>query len=276
MDELFKLIDERIKKKEKDSVFVSSVPCVVIDILEEEMVRVKIMSNGAEYVLPNWSGSILTTGERALVFYNGTIVDSNTAYVGASINKSDKANLKNVSGEVFLGALTNEKRDLATILFSNRAEGVLLCFNANIEGDTAIGNGTISIYIDGVLYDYEPVFSTIINGYTHLSFSLPLNLESGEHKAVIKGMGEYATLNNIVAYVFGDIDVVCDSTDENDYIWQVNEDESVYIIKYIGSKKYIKTPIELDGYPVKTIGRKAFMGTNVRVVQIQEGVEEIE
>lgn len=274
MENLFTLIDERVKKVMSSSAFISSTPCEVADIYENEMVRVKLLSNGTEYTVPNWSGSRLNVGEIASLFYRGTI-SADTCYVGASLNKDANSN-GCVYGEAYLGELQDENRNIAVIDFYNSSENILLGFDAVIQGDSeTVSNGIISIYIDGVLKRYKPTFTTVLDGYTHCSFTLPYSISNDIHTIEIKCECENAVLVDIESYVWGSVRLPIEPTDENDYIYRV-DDNSVYIIKYIGTKRYIQTPLTLEGVPVKVIGKSAFMETNVKMVVIQEGVEEIE
>lgn len=274
MENLFTLIDERVKKVMGSSAFISSTPCEVTDIYENEMVRIKLLSNGAEYTVPNWSGSRLNVGEITSLFYRGTI-SANTCYVGASLNKDANTN-GYVYGEAYLGELQDENRNIAVIDFYNSSENILLGFDAVIQGDSeTVSNGIISIYIDGVLKRYKPTFTTVLDGYTHCSFTLPYSISNDIHTIEIKCECENAVLVDIESYVWGSVRLPIEPTDENDYIYRI-DDNGVYIIKYIGTKRYIQTPLTLEGVPVKIIGKSAFMETNVKMVVIQEGVEEIE
>lgn len=274
MENLFTLIDERVKKVMSSSAFISSTPCEVTDIYENEMVRVKLLSNGTEYTVPNWSGSRLNVGEIASLFYRGTI-SADTCYVGASLNKDANTN-GYVYGEAYLGELQDESRNIAVIDFYNSSENILLGFDAVIQGDSeTVSNGIISIYIDGALKRYKPIFTTVLDGYTHCSFTLPYSISNDIHTIEIKCECENAVLVDIESYVWGSVRLPIEPTDENDYIYRI-DDNSVYIIKYIGTKRYIQTPLTLEGVPVKIIGKSAFMETNVKMVVIQEGIEEIE
>lgn len=273
MDNLFLLIDERVKKMMNTSTFVSSVPCIVLQIYDNEMVRVKTMSNDVEYTVPNWSGSSLSVGERVNLFYKGNLLSESTSYIGASLNKDSSYSY--VDGEAYLGELQDEYRDVSVIDFSCNSENVLLGFDAIIRGGAEVSNGTINIYIDGRLQRYKPMFTTIINGCTHCSFTFPYRLGSGLHSIVIKAKCKNSVLVDIDSYVWGSVKLPIESTDENDYLYRIQNGQA-YIIKYIGTKRYIQTPLTLEGVPVKTIGKSAFVETNVKMVVIQEGVEEIE
>ena len=274
MENLFTLIDERVKKVMGSSAFVSSTPCIVTDIYENEMVHVKLLSNDTEYTVPNWSGSCLNIGERVSLFYRG-IISNETCYIGASLNKDVNTN-GYVYGEAYLGELQDENRNIAVIDFYNSSENILLGFDAVIQGDSeTVSNGIISIYIDGVLKRYKPTFTTVLDGYTHCSFTLPYSISNDIHTIEIKCECENSILIDIESYVWGSVRLPIEPTDENDYIYRI-DDNGVYIIKYIGTKRYIQTPLTLDGVPVKIIGKSAFMETNVKMVVIQEGIEEIE
>lgn len=274
MESLFTLIDERVEKVISSSTLISSAPCVVIGIRENEMVQVRLLSNGAEYTVPNWSGSCLNLGETVSLFYKG-IISNETCYIGASSNKDSNTN-GYVYGEAYLGELQGVNRNIAVIDFYNSSENILLGFDAVIQGGSeSVSNGTISIYIDGVSKRYTPMFTTVLGGYTHCSFTLPYSISNGIHTIEIKCECENSMLVDIESYVWGSVRLPIEPTDENDYIYRI-DNGSAYIIKYIGTKRYIQTPLTLEGVPVKIIGKSAFMETDVKMVVVSEGVEEIE
>lgn len=273
MNDLFMLIDERVKKAMDSSSFVSSVPCVVTNVYDNEMVRVRLATNDIEYTVPNWSGSSVYVGERVYLFYKG-FLSQNSSYVGASINKDTNIN-QYVYGEAYTGELDGEDKNIAIIDFCNVSDNVLLGFDALILGGNNSVNGTINIYIDGKLKRYKPMFTTISNGYVHCSFTLPYSIKGGVHTIEIKCNCTNATVVDVESYVWGGVRLPIEPTDENDYVYRIDID-GAYIIKYIGTKRYIQTPLTLEGVPVKIIGKSAFMETDVKMVVISEGVEEIE
>jgi hypothetical protein len=64
-------------------------------------------------------------------------------------------------------------------------------------------------------------------------------------------------------------------TNENDYIYFVHPEDSE-TVKYIGRKLNIKTPLTLEDKPLTKLGYDTYYETDVRNVEVQDGVEIIE
>lgn len=278
MDSLFKLVDERINKYLSNSPFIVAVPCVVLDVLSDNMLKVQLTASKAVMTVPNWSGSSVEVGENVQLFYRGAILSEQSAYVGASLNKAS-AQSNYVQAEVIIGTLFETERDVAVINFNNSAENILLGFNAVIQGDREnIGIGEFSIYLDGELQDYSATFSVIAGGYTNCSFTIPMTVERGDHEIEIKGIGDYTTVLKINAYAWGDVksaEPPLEPTSESDYIYYTTDDTSETIY-YIGESLYPIVPDTFDSKPLETIGRATFNYSDAKAVSIPDGVERIE
>ena len=277
MDKLFQLIDERIAYMAKKMPFISSLPCAVTEVLENNMVRVQVFSDGAIYTVPNWSGSALRVGENAHLFFRGSTFSESTAYVGACINKNSSPVY--VNGYGYLGALTSTSRNVAKIGFKNFAQEVYLVFNAVAQIDeNNAGGGAFTITIDEAAQTYVPQFSGVQGGYANVSFTIPYTLALGEHDITISGTGSYASLTMINCFVFGDVqsnESPYSPTTDNDYIYRTISGE-VGVIYYIGEITNPEIPTELGGNPVKILECTAFNYTDVTAVSIPDGVTTIE
>lgn len=62
----------------------------------------------------------------------------------------------------------------------------------------------------------------------------------------------------------------------NEYIYEISEDNTVAICYYLGNGGKVTVPAYIDGQPVKTIGEYAFYGTDITDLVVSEGVECIE
>lgn len=280
MDNLFKLVDERVSKYLTNSPFVIAVPCVVVSVLDDEMVTVKLISNNTSLTVPNWSGSPVSVGENVQLFYRGNILTERTAYIGASLNKSNGGiSPTHLKAETAIGALLETERVVAEIDVRNLSDTILLIFNANVQGDSASeGNGVFKIYIDDEEQSYSPLISTAIGGYTHLSFTLPFGLEMADHNIKVAAYGENATIVSIDCSVYGKIvsaEPPFDPTGDGDYIFIIDDNEAT-VWHYIGSSQYPAVPIQLGGADTKVLGATSFNYTNVKNVYIPEGITEIE
>ena len=276
MDKLFQLIDERIAYMAKKMPFISSLPCAVTEVLENNMVKVQLFSDGAIYTVPNWSGSALRVGENAHLFFRGSTFSESTAYVGACINKNSSPVY--VNGYGYLGALTSTSRNVAKIGFKNFAQEVYLVFNAVAQIDeNNAGGGAFTITIDETTQTYVPQFSGVQGGYANISFTLPYTLALGEHDITISGTGSYASLTMINCFVFGDLvdNMPFLPTTDSDYIYRTVSNE-VGVMYYIGEITNPEVPTELGGNPVKTLECTAFNYTDVTAVSIPDGVTTIE
>ncbi len=61
------------------------------------------------------------------------------------------------------------------------------------------------------------------------------------------------------------------------YDYEVDDDGNLKITRYTGTSQFPEIPEQIDGFPVRVIGRKAFMGnTNILSVTIPKGLREIE
>lgn len=61
----------------------------------------------------------------------------------------------------------------------------------------------------------------------------------------------------------------------NEYIYEVTAEDTVDICYYLGDGGKVVVPADIDGKPVKTIGRYAFYGTRITDLVISEGIENI-
>lgn len=62
----------------------------------------------------------------------------------------------------------------------------------------------------------------------------------------------------------------------NEYIYEVAEDNTVIICYYLGDGGKVTVPAYIDDMPVKTIGEYAFYGTDVTELVVSEGIGHIE
>ncbi len=58
-----------------------------------------------------------------------------------------------------------------------------------------------------------------------------------------------------------------------DYIYEVMEDNTVTIHYYIGSGSSVIVPASIDNLPVRVIGERAFYGSGIKTAVISEGIE---
>ena len=276
MDELLKLIDNRVKANHMRSA-VKSLPCTVTEVASENAVTVEVRSTGAKYTVPNYSGSAVSVGESVLLYYTGDILTGLNAYIGASINKETASNVGFVTGNVYTGALFNSNRTIAQVSFKAISQSVAqIVFNYVFYG-TGSQTNYVDIYINGTKQSFSPIISLSSGQYVSAALSLPVELLSGSYTIAIQGRGGstfYAGQINVIGH---GITVSSDyqPTSDSDFIYEVDGDNS-NIIYYIGDAVNPKIPTALNEKAVKIIRAVGFANSNVESVYIPDGVTTIE
>ena len=201
MDSLIELIKQEVEKSIKKTTMLSSIPCYVTDVIGDEKYKVKSISTGDVYELPNFSGSPLGVGENVKVYYQGGSVSSRSAYIGASLTKANSV------GEdiVYLTGISNparfqsnEKVYAYIILEATRDTTVTFSFNANIEGEG--GDYLFRFFVDNVVYDYYVKGSVSVGNYDNCQVVLPISLTKGERTIAVKGIGS-GNVENMLIFV---------------------------------------------------------------------------
>lgn len=191
---LIELIDERIKKFLDNFSTLNSSPCTVVEVLENEMVKVKLIENGAEYTVPNYSGSSVEVGEKVQLYYKSKNIQAGKSYVGASLNKDSGGGTAEVN-DVF-GVMNS---DDGAIDYEDGATKYIGAIGVKCSKPTncyVTVNMTASYnnsnYVDVYVYDnrtlstYQPrIFKNNSINSTLISFSIPLALTQGEHKIYV-------------------------------------------------------------------------------------------
>lgn len=278
MQELLDLIDSRISKKLSNDMSLKSAPCTVADVLENDNVKVKLVSNGAEYTVSNYSGSQVQIGETVQLFYKG-IINQNSAYIGASLQKGggDGGLVSNCKTEVRIGGLSDTYLWVAkSTIVASHDTNVTVTYNSSLFGVT---NGTADfiVYVDGIEHDYKPIVSLTAEMYTHISFSVSVFLEQGEHDIEIHGLG---TGNVSVAYGFISGQYISnkmnyDDTIDSDYVYITNEN-TTDILYYKGKSNYPMIPTIMNGKPTNILYATSFNLSDVKAVYIPDGVTQID
>lgn len=183
---------------------------------------------------------------------------------------------KIISLETYTGELVVEDKKIAWGSFSTpKATACILSVSATL---TASENGSVTfcISVDDDTLDYTPMQYVTAEQAVTVSFTLPLQLSAGTHKIIITATGS-AEITGITAFGYGQelTDKVADYTDSNDYEYIIR-DGTATITKYIGTKTQPEIPRLLDGVQTTVIGGGAFVDTDVAVVYIPDGVEEIQ
>ena len=157
MSDSFIKVIESLNNKRENKESVLSVPCIVTEKLDNEMVKVRLVSNNAIYTVPNRSGNDVAIGENVSLFYNGTIITESQAYIGAVLNKrSDKYYTKpetdNMLNGMSIEKMSKAEYDALPVKNPNR---VYFVYNPDNSYDIYIG--TIKINGEGGGYENLPV-----------------------------------------------------------------------------------------------------------------------
>lgn len=238
MKELINIIDSRICKNSNDKMSLKSTPCKVVRVFDNNDVKVKLVSSGAEYTVSNYSGSQVQVGETVQLFYK-EMINQNNAYIGASAYKKDENNndiividnpVKNVIMNAQTGYLGDEEFSLANVyVFAKQSTDVTIFLNANILGYDD-NNIVFSIFVDDVEQAYKPVVSVTNQLYTAISFSIPVSLDNRIHSIRISRSGT-GVVENICAYVTGHY---IEKVEVYGYHVNPNESDSFEAVSYIG------------------------------------------
>ncbi len=275
MSDLSSLIERVAQKKIDNLNLTKTVPCKVIETFDNGNAEIELVSNGARYTVPNYSGSQLSLGETVQLFYR-RIINPNTAYIGASMYKGGGGLTNNCKMKARIGGLSDTYMWVAkSTITASHATNVIVTYNSSLFGVTD-GTADFVICVDGIEQDYKPITSLTTGMYTHISFSVPVFLDQGEHNIEIHGLGT-GSINATCGFISGQYitnEISYDDTVDSDYLYIVNEG-SVSIVSYIGKSSFPKVPKTIEGLPVNKIYPTAFSFSNVEAVYISDGITEI-
>lgn len=270
MSTLLDLIDSRIKQSD---IGIKTMPCTVLELLSDQFVKVTSISNGENYTVLNMSGSNVEVGETVQVAYTGNLITSKNAYIIASKNKSSEAKYRNLTGDVYTGALFETMRPIVGFGIKAMSEtDCVLHFSCNIASTET---GTIEFEIDE--NDYSPKFTIEADTYKCISFDIPLTLSGDENEIWVNAKG-VGIVTDACAFVGGhgiESYDLYDDTGDNDYIYNTIGDTS-NVIYYIGNSTRPRMPLTLSNKAIDKIYATAFNYSNVQSVYIPEGITEIE
>ena len=203
MGALEQLIQNEIDKRLAKSTLISSVPCRVVEILDDETYTVEVVTTKTRFDLINYSGSPLSIGESVQVYYRGDALTSKSGYIGASLTKGgDGGKDVYILGTKTLGSLTVTEKTFCNVAVKALKETTItLGFNANILGLTS-GDYVFKFYVDSEQYDYVVKGNDVADKYENCNVILPISLTVGEHIVEINGSGS-GTVEDLKAFVSG-------------------------------------------------------------------------
>ena len=200
MGALEQLIQNEVDKRLAKSTLISSVPCRVVAVLDNEVYTVELVTSKSRFDLVNYSGSPLSVNESVQVYYRGDTLTSQSGYIGASLTKGSGGSKDvYVIGAKSVGELSNTAKTIAEIAVKALEDTtVTLSFNANIYDGTFI----LKFYINAEQYDYTVKGQSILGAYNNCQVVLPISLATGEKSIKIKATGN-GTIDDINVFVWG-------------------------------------------------------------------------
>ena len=275
MSELYNLISNIVKKELGSFNSIQTVPCRVIDVLNNGTVQVELVSTKARYIVANCSGSTVNIGETVQLYYRG-IISNHTAYIGASFYKSGTtSNFVTMDSKV--GLVGSDFSLVSSIRIKSLSDtNIEITYNATILG-TDNCDIEFVVRIDGIEHSYKPTVSMVVASKFPICFSVPYDVKKGNHIVEIFAKG----LSNIecaYGFISGQVDkgeIIFDDISATDFIFIDNTD-TVDTALYTGDNLVVKIPNARDGKPVKIIRASTFNVSNVEAVHIPDGVTEIE
>ena len=204
MDSLTALINQCIEKAQSKFPFLSSTIGQVVSVENDDKYKVKILSTGSTYELPNYSGSNISEGETVYIYWQGAYLSNQSAYIGAApttITESGDTIVYVPSVKTY-GNLSSEYTTIATIALQSFADTyTTLNFNAIIDCEES-NDVSLVVIVDGATVSYAPKLTTVI-GHNHISFALPIHLEeTGEHIIYVKAKGS-GSINHAESFLTG-------------------------------------------------------------------------
>lgn len=278
MDDLISLIESVVDRRVSDSNIVKSIPAKVVDVYDNGKAKVFVVSNNAEYVVSNYSGSKVHIGENVDLYYKKNILSNENCYIATSSVKNDSSlPIVTLTCENNIGELFETERILSKVGFSTSEKvWCFIVFNAVVIGsDSSVAD--FSIEVDKTKLSFYPKQSLTIGETKTISFTLPYQAEIGDHIIEIKGVGA-GNVSTINSFVYGQgirEYNPYDPTSDSDYIYNTTENQTD-IIYYIGNSLTPEIPKIINGQPVRILYGTSFDNSYVKRVYIPDGVTEIE
>ena len=279
MNELFRLIDERIKKY-NDNATLKSVPCKILSI-DNEYYTVALIENNATYKVLNRSGARAEVGDNVSLYYHGDIINSNNAYIGAVIYRPDNSEspipeLDVIYGDSYTGDLSNHDGVTFTLyVMCEQQTNCLFLYSVNANSSTQ-GEITLSVYVDGEEHPFSNTTTIVANGKVTPALNLPLILNEGVHEVWVVGSGTGIITGMNGCLMGHGIKSPFVKTVSNDYDYTI-------LNTYVKIDRYNNTDIlnpmtidSIDNKPVTNLGSESFENLDVKQVYISDDVEVVE
>lgn len=278
MDALQELINKTFDERLKQTDCVASIPCYVVDVLNNGYYIVEDIKSGNRYTVPNYSGSAVNKNENVQLFFKGGVITNKAAYIGAvNYKNTDSASPVIIYGLNNLGELIDSDVVISSFRFKAiQSTNLFISFNANIFG-TSIGEIALKVVVGQNELIYKPRKTISLNEYNLICFSLPFSVESGEYMVYViaNGVGNFVDICSYICGVYIEALPIYDPTSDSDYIHEI-QDEKANSIFYVGSSLKPSIPTTLSNKSINIIRATTFNTSDVLGVYIPEGITEIE
>lgn len=206
-DAINKYVAQIVDKKIEDSQCIMAIPATVKKVLSNGMCMVRLIANGTEFVVPNWSGVDVRVDDEVRLFYTGAIVSERTAYIGAAaymINRQwglvegnfivDDGSITPSYPKGRRSIPTSIENGVSISLYgfrSSQDQTVLATFNGIIRAANSDCATRIEFYIDNQEYGYRYIMDMPNSAHYYCpTVTLPLRVEAGNHILEVKIFGD--------------------------------------------------------------------------------------
>lgn len=142
MNPIVQLVDERVKANFADADFICTAPCVVKQILADDMVQVEMVSDKRKFTVLNGSGVQLGVGDEAKLAYRGYISNTNSYIVAA----------RGQHGVAVAATLNSSLADGSEVKIRQTSDAFLIA--VDVEADADISSGDIVLATKTSLFPY--------------------------------------------------------------------------------------------------------------------------
>ena len=176
MNPIVQLVDERVKANFADADFICTAPCVVKQILADDMVQVEMVSDKRKFTVLNGSGVQLGVGDEAKLAYRGYISNTNSYIVAA----------RGQHGVAVAATLNSSLADGSEVKIRQTSDAFLIA--VDVESDADISSGDIVLATKTNLFSYpvsgiDATYYSVARDNSGNIYSLEARLSDGNADA---------------------------------------------------------------------------------------------
>lgn len=173
MNPIVQLVDERVKANFADADFICTAPCVVKQILADDMVQVEMVSDKRKFTVLNGSGVQLGVGDEAKLAYRGYISNTNSYIVAA----------RGQHGVAVAATLNSSLADGSEVKIRQTSDAFLIA--VDVESDVDISSGDIVLATKTNLFSYpvsgiDTTYYNVLQDDAGNTYTLEARLSDGD------------------------------------------------------------------------------------------------